>query len=148
MIKAWYNHGMIIHTTCQVCKKEFKFSRVKGSSKGRGTCCSIACSSQYRKGKHNSPTTQFGGLNGFKQGSGEANSNWKGTNIGVGRKHVVMNSLYGKPKKCETCGNLDAKRYDWANLSGEYKMIRSDWKRLCRSCHVKLDKNWLKKQCV
>lgn len=45
----------------------------------------------------------------------------------------------GKPLKCETCLTTSAKRFDWANISGKYKRNLKDWKRLCRSCHLKLD---------
>lgn len=31
------------------------------------------------------------------------------------------------------------KRYEWANISGEYKRDRSDWVMLCPSCHRKID---------
>lgn len=30
-------------------------------------------------------------------------------------------------------------RYEWANISGEYKRDRSDWVMLCPSCHRKID---------
>lgn len=30
-------------------------------------------------------------------------------------------------------------RYEWANISGEYKRERSDWVMLCPSCHRKID---------
>lgn len=49
---------------------------------------------------------------------------------------------YGYPKTCEntntTCKGI-SKKYHWANLSGECKRVRSDWKRLCVSCHRLLD---------
>lgn len=33
------------------------------------------------------------------------------------------------------------KRYfQWANISGEYLRIVSDWKQLCVKCHKKFDK--------
>lgn len=46
----------------------------------------------------------------------------------------------GTPKLCDACGSTTAKRYDWANISGEYKRDLSDWRRLCRFCHV-MEKN-------
>lgn len=45
----------------------------------------------------------------------------------------------GKPRKCDHCGTTDAKKYDWANKSQEYKHQLDDWLRLCRKCHQKYD---------
>lgn len=54
--------------------------------------------------------------------------------------HQRVRVLYGKPSLCEHCGTTDAKAYDWANISGKYTTIdRSDWKRLCRKCHIEFD---------
>jgi hypothetical protein len=45
----------------------------------------------------------------------------------------------GKPKRCEECGTTDPKKtYDWANQKGRYDDPQ-DYRRLCRSCHGKLD---------
>src|SRR3990167_3492401 len=42
----------------------------------------------------------------------------------------------GQPKKCEVCGLNDKKRkYHWANLTDDYLRDRSNWKRMCVSCH-------------
>lgn len=47
----------------------------------------------------------------------------------------------GKPKKCENCGTTnEARVYQWANLSGEYKKDLNDWKRLCAQCHSRMDR--------
>jgi len=80
------------------------------------------------------------------QGEKEDNPNWKGNKISIGGMHARLKRYYGESKKCSNCGTLDAKRYDWANISGEYKNEYSDYERLCRSCHVKKDKNWIKKE--
>lgn len=45
----------------------------------------------------------------------------------------------GKPKRCDNCADTSDRMYDWANISGEYKRDLSDWKRLCRPCHMKMD---------
>jgi len=42
-------------------------------------------------------------------------------------------------KKCENMAN------DWANVTGKYTDNIKDYKPMCRSHHVKLDKNWIKK---
>lgn len=55
--------------------------------------------------------------------------------------HIAKN--YGKPTTCEKCGLHDknTRRFHWANLSGEYNLDRSDWLRLCASCHKLMDNN-------
>lgn len=56
--------------------------------------------------------------------------------------HWWIKSKYGTPNKCDNCGfiNENTRRFNWANISGEYLKIRDDWKRLCISCHIKFDK--------
>ena len=50
----------------------------------------------------------------------------------------------GKPKVCDDCHTSEAKIYDWANLSQLYKKDLSDWRRLCRKCHVNYDHKFKK----
>lgn len=69
----------------------------------------------------------------------EAHAQWKGERAGYRAKHTWVAAEYGRPMMCETCGVLGKSRYHWANMSGEYHRIRSDWKRLCVSCHIKFD---------
>lgn len=64
---------------------------------------------------------------------------WKGDDAGYGSKHDWIKKWYGEAIKCEDCGTTTAKKYDWANISGKYLRDRSDWKRLCRKCHHKMD---------
>lgn len=76
------------------------------------------------------------------QPKGKTHGKWKGDAAGYGAKHTWVRKEFGRPMLCEDCGLSDAKnpfRYHWANLSGKYKRVRSDWKRLCVSCHVKFD---------
>jgi hypothetical protein len=54
--------------------------------------------------------------------------------------HIWVKSHYGKASKCEKCSNPNNYRYEWANISGEYKRERSDWMELCQSCHRLYDK--------
>lgn len=44
----------------------------------------------------------------------------------------------GKATKCEKCHTLDAKQYEWANVSGRYEDV-DDYIQLCVSCHKKFD---------
>lgn len=53
--------------------------------------------------------------------------------------HHWVESKLGKPQSCEECGRTTSKKYEWANISQEYKRELSDWKRLCSSCHRKFD---------
>lgn len=70
---------------------------------------------------------------------GEECNAWKGDRAGYAARHQRVYILYGKAYKCERCRTKTAKRYEWANLSGEYKLERTDWKQLCVSCHRRLD---------
>ena len=53
--------------------------------------------------------------------------------------HVWVRKEFGKPKHCEYCKSTDAKRYEWANITGKYLLKRSDWARLCCRCHRRFD---------
>lgn len=95
------------------------------------------------KGTHFSPATEF------KKGVIPNNSHifiktdkkFGGTLEQYKTLHYVISKLYGKPTQCENCGknNLFGKQIHWANISGRYTKIRSDWKRLCARCHYKFD---------
>ena len=75
--------------------------------------------------------------------TGTNNKNWKGAAAGYAAFHYRLKVQYGKPEKCEECGSTDKRRsFDWANLTGRYDDPK-DYKRLCRSCHWKLDKKHL-----
>jgi len=109
---------------CFSCKKEF---RTTGGeiSRGGGMTCSVGCFKErmiaiVKRGK-NSP-------------------NWKeDKNVSYDLAHRRMDKTYGRPRKCDDCGTKTAKIYDWANISGKYLLNPTDWKRLCRKCHIKLD---------
>lgn len=64
--------------------------------------------------------------------------------IGLGsywKAHRWVLKQMGKPMICSHCFNVNAKRYDWANISGNYKHELSDWRRLCVKCHINLDRH-------
>jgi hypothetical protein len=70
---------------------------------------------------------------------GSNNSSWRGDAATYTAFHNRVTAAKGQPKHCEECGTTDpSKTYDWANLSGNYADI-NDYKRMCRSCHWKLD---------
>ena len=71
---------------------------------------------------------------------GKNNHNWKGDKVGYFGLHDWVYKNLGQPSKCSDCGTTDLnKRFEWANISGKYKRVLSDWKRLCCSCHKKFD---------
>lgn len=69
---------------------------------------------------------------------GELSRAWKGNEAGYVAKHMWISKHYGKANKCIKCGGV-AKRYEWANISGEYRRDISDYMMLCPSCHRKMD---------
>ncbi len=74
---------------------------------------------------------------------GENNDSWKGNAAGYKAFHIRIGVMKGKPKKCEYCGTTDLKKnYDWANLTGRFE-DPADYRRLCRSCHWKMDRKIL-----
>lgn len=84
---------------------------------------------------------------------GENNPAWKGDSAGYVPKHAWINRHGGKPKNCSHCGTTKAKKFEWANVSGNYKRDLNDWIRLCTKCHHKMDRiqerGWItKKTCV
>lgn len=66
-------------------------------------------------------------------------SKFRGTVTEYKNLHSWVNKNFGRPRKCDDCGTTTAKRYDWATIENRYTKLRSDWRRLCRSCHQKLD---------
>jgi len=74
-----------------------------------------------------------------KKLSGINNYLWKGEKASYFSKHIWVNHWKGSPKICEICGTTTAKRYEWANISGEYKRDLNDYIRLCASCHRNFD---------
>ena len=74
---------------------------------------------------------------------GEKNHAWKGDDATYAAFHIRLTKRFGQPKRCEQCGTTDKRKsYDWANLTGNYSDIK-DYRRLCRSCHWKLDQRIL-----
>lgn len=65
--------------------------------------------------------------------------NWKGDNAGIESMHGWVKRIKGTPRKCEKCGTLKAKKYEWANIDHKYKRVLDDYIRLCTSCHMRYD---------
>jgi hypothetical protein len=73
--------------------------------------------------------------------TGNASRAWKGVKAGYVAKHSWIKKHCGKAHKCENeeCLYKNPKRYEWANVSGEYRREREDYMMLCPSCHRKKD---------
>lgn len=56
-------------------------------------------------------------------------------NPGYHAVHNWIRNIFGAPNICERCGTRNAKRFEWANKSRQYKRDISDWERLCVTCH-------------
>lgn len=108
---------------CKYCGKEFTASPYREKK-----YCSFECYLQTRR------------ENPAKGG------NWKGNKASAAAIHMWVERNYKAPNTCEECGCVpkpakDGRRMiEWANISGEYKRDRSDWKCLCKSCHWFFDK--------
>ncbi len=70
--------------------------------------------------------------------SGENNPSWKGDGAGYDAFHKRVVKARGKPRVCAACDTKTAKRYEWANLTGNYADVH-DYVRLCKSCHNRID---------
>src|SRR3990167_8398912 len=80
-------------------------------------------------------------------GKGRPKSEETKRKMSVGYKalHQWVVGCLGKAKRCDgffiglICKGLE-KRFEWANISGEYKRDLSDYIQLGHSCHMKFDK--------
>jgi len=73
---------------------------------------------------------------------GKENPKWKGKKAGLVSIHLWVCRYRGRPKKCEICSTTTAKKFEWANVSGNYERNLFDYKRLCVPCHRKFDKQY------
>jgi hypothetical protein len=71
----------------------------------------------------------------------EASPNWKGDKVSYYGLHLWVHRELGCPMRCEHCKKLcrNNREIHWANKSGKYRRVKSDWIRLCVSCHKKYD---------
>lgn len=95
--------------------------------------------SNARKGKipKNFILFQEKGHEVCRKRKGQDHPRWKGDNVGYHALHSWIRRCLGKLSKCSQCGTTQAKRFEWANISGKYKRDLLDWRRLCVSCHRK-----------
>lgn len=76
-------------------------------------------------------------LKGFLEG--DKHYKWQAENPSYRAVHAWVNKMLSQPKRCYFCKSTTALRYEWANISGEYKRDLTDFMRLCRKCHYALD---------
>lgn len=138
-----------VKRTCAVCGCEFN---PKGEHVGRvAKYCSKKCWSvrgEYRKIKCMNCGQQIpirakkfcSRQCAFEHRKGENHHAWKGAEASYSAVHKWMINQFGAPTKCFNCKGT-APRVEWANVSGKYLRIRSDWIELCSSCHRYFDKN-------
>jgi len=69
---------------------------------------------------------------------GKNHGKWKGDSAGYRAIHTWVKNHFGKADVCKKCQST--KNIEWANISHEYKRIKSDWIKLCCKCHKKFDK--------
>lgn len=69
----------------------------------------------------------------------ERNGSWKGDEVGYIAIHDWVRRRLGKPRFCARCESTTEKRYEWANISGEYRRDLNDYVRLCKRCHNLFD---------
>lgn len=126
----------MIKRNCKRCSKAFSVKPYL-VRKGCGIFCSTKCANIVSR------KNSIGKYRGVKS------QNWKGDKLTYSGLHDWIKREYGKATKCE---NLDfclgkSKTYDWALIKGKsYRRQKTNFLQLCRSCHVRYDKNWLKKK--
>lgn len=116
--KACWSIRATIINRCSECGKEIKTTKSVNKR-----YCGMACRDKR-----------------YKLLTGELSTAWKGDKVSYSGVHKCIYDKYGIPKVCEKCGREgQSKNMNWANISGTYKRDRSDWVRLCPTCHRLFD---------
>ena len=128
---------------CLQCNKSFVPKRDT-----KGIFCSLPCYHKHMVGKSHGHKTTNGRIpwnKGLKipEMCGDNHFAWKGEKVSYRNLHKWVERILGKPHNCEECKNssLRHRQYNWSNISGNYKRIISDWRRLCMKCHKAFDMN-------
>lgn len=69
---------------------------------------------------------------------------WRGDKVGYDGIHDWIRKYGNTIQRCEICKTEEKRRYEWANISHEYKRDFSDWIRLCVPCHSAYDRGKIK----
>lgn len=117
---------------CEICGKEIvKNPKLSNKQFENKRYCCVRCRQEGRSRNMKGKQLE------------QNNPNWKGDNAtNITTFHKRVEEKFGKPNKCECCGDTKAKQYDWANMTGKYKDM-TDYKRLCKSCHIRYDRTRL-----
>jgi hypothetical protein len=133
-----------IKKTCPICFESFLVYPNPADIKQ--TYCSNTCSVSFQRShkyreKQRKIAMENNHGNYYTSGSnlGEEHHNWRGDDVSYSGIHYWVSRHLGKPSKCEHCGSTEENKYEWANISKEYKRDLTDWVRLCVSCHIKFD---------
>jgi len=85
---------------------------------------------------------------------GKEHRNWKGNRLGYNGVHGRIQKKYGKAIYCQNRYRQILKFkctgksniFDYAKRKGyKYTINIKKYYQLCRNCHIKYDKNWIKK---
>ena len=117
--------------TCKQCKQEFKAPPSDNSK-----FCKKLCYTKYQSEVGYSHAYQKGHTTANK---GENHHNWGGESVGYSGVHKWVYKQMGQPSICDECHRTDQPKYEWANISREYKRDLTDWRRLCKKCHQRYD---------
>lgn len=81
----------------------------------------------------------------YKNGKGinldRNNGNWKGDDVGYIALHSWIRRRLGIPDVCLLEDSTCKGRFEWANISHEYKRDLNDYVSLCKSHHTRFDCN-------
>lgn len=69
---------------------------------------------------------------------GKKNASWKADRASYAAMHLRVQTARGTPSLCDECGTTESPRFEWASISKRYDDV-NDYKRLCCSCHHKMD---------
>lgn len=125
---------MIIRN-CIICNEYFNFRNAPSDvNAGGGKYCSIKCRNQNM-----SSVLKEEGIKPIKRfvAYGKDHYLWKESGVSYSGLHYWVKRQLGKPLFCVKNKDHEAKRFVWANISGEYKRDLSDWQSLCTSCNKK-----------
>ena len=114
------------HTYCIVCQKE-RAKRIPIPC----TVCSRLIQGRKGADKCHSCSFKLGGKT-----KGDKHCCWKGDEVKYAALHMWVNKYKPKVEGCEHCG--EAGKFDLANM-GTYNREFSNWRYLCRRCHMKYD---------
>ena len=74
---------------------------------------------------------------GISTNQNEKNGMWKGDNVGYGSLHDWVKRHFPAPEVCDNC--RETKKLDLSCVTGKYNRNFSNWKYLCRKCHMESD---------